>query len=212
MAYSFTAASSQFLSTATAPVTSTPFTMVCWAYTLSYPAGGFRALLGLNRSGLNERHYLAISNTAVFVSSRQNGSTANNIASATIPASINTWVHAGFVCSSNSNRVAYGNGTAGTANTGTASVTPDNFTIGIYRVPADTGFMEGYICEVGIWNIALSAADMNALAKGYKPYLVRPDSLQFYAPLVRDLTDIRKGVTITNNNTATVIQHPRMYG
>jgi len=50
------------------------------------------------------------------------------------------------------------------------------------------------------------------LSKGYIPQFVRPEKLQFYAPLVRDLTDIRKGVTITNNNTATVIQHPRMYG
>jgi hypothetical protein len=40
---------------------------------------------------------------------------------------------------------------------------------------------------------------------------VRPQSLVFYAPLVRDLQDVRGGLTITNNNGATVAAHPRVY-
>jgi hypothetical protein len=40
---------------------------------------------------------------------------------------------------------------------------------------------------------------------------VRPQSLVFYAPLVRDLIDYKGGLTITNNNTATVANHPRVY-
>jgi hypothetical protein len=40
---------------------------------------------------------------------------------------------------------------------------------------------------------------------------IRPQSLVFYAPLVRDLIDVKGGLTITNNNTATVANHPRVY-
>jgi hypothetical protein len=40
---------------------------------------------------------------------------------------------------------------------------------------------------------------------------VRPQNLVFYAPLVRDLIDAKGGLTITNNNGATVANHPRVY-
>jgi hypothetical protein len=40
---------------------------------------------------------------------------------------------------------------------------------------------------------------------------VRPQSLRFYAPLIRDLQDVRGGLTITNTNSATVANHPRVY-
>jgi hypothetical protein len=41
---------------------------------------------------------------------------------------------------------------------------------------------------------------------------IRPQSLVFYAPLVRNLVDTKGGLTITNNNSATVADHPRIYG
>jgi hypothetical protein len=40
---------------------------------------------------------------------------------------------------------------------------------------------------------------------------VRPQNLKFYAPLIRNLVDIKGGLTITNNNTATVSEHTRVY-
>jgi hypothetical protein len=71
--------------------------------------------------------------------------------------------------------------------------------------------MGGQIAEVGIWNVALTAAEIASLADGMTCDKVRPQSLVFYAPLVRDLQDVRGGLTITNNNTATVANHPRIY-
>ena len=67
------------------------------------------------------------------------------------------------------------------------------------------------IAEVGIWNAALSAAEIASLAKGMTCDKVRPQSLVFYAPLVRDLIDQKGGRAITNNNGATVANHPRVY-
>ncbi len=71
--------------------------------------------------------------------------------------------------------------------------------------------MTGQIAEVGIWNVALTDAEIASLADGMTCDKVRPQSLVFYAPLVRDLQDVRGGLTITNNNTATVANHPRVY-
>lgn len=65
--------------------------------------------------------------------------------------------------------------------------------------------------EVGIWNVALTAAEVASLAKGMTCDKIRPQNLVFYAPLVRDLQDTKGGLTITNNNTATVANHPRVY-
>ncbi len=71
--------------------------------------------------------------------------------------------------------------------------------------------MDGLMAEVGIWNAALTAAEVASLAKGMTCDKVRPQSLVFYAPLVRDLIDARGGRAITNNNGATVAAHTRVY-
>jgi hypothetical protein len=65
--------------------------------------------------------------------------------------------------------------------------------------------------EVGIWNAALTAAEIASLAKGMTCDKIRPQNLVFYAPLVRNLQDVKGGLTITNNNGATVANHPRVY-
>ena len=70
---------------------------------------------------------------------------------------------------------------------------------------------DGRIAELGVWNVALTAAEIASLAKGMACDKVRPQSLSFYALLARDLIDVRGGTTITNNNTATVANHPRIY-
>ncbi len=72
-------------------------------------------------------------------------------------------------------------------------------------------FFLGRLSEVGIWNVALTAAEVASLAKGMTCDKVRPQNLVFYAPLVRDLIDAKGGLTITNNNGATVANHPRVY-
>jgi hypothetical protein len=71
--------------------------------------------------------------------------------------------------------------------------------------------MGGQIADVGVWNVALTAEEVASLAKGMACDKVRPQSLVFYAPLARDLIDVRGGRTITNNNGATVANHPRIY-
>jgi len=119
--------------------------------------------------------------------------------------STNTWYHAASVCVSPFNFLAYFNGTAGAQTTVTTGTGPTllNATV--------IGASDTVIAEVGIWNAALTAAEVASLAKGMTCDKIRPQSLVFYAPLVRDLIDAKGGLTITNNNGATVANHPRVY-
>lgn len=68
----------------------------------------------------------------------------------------------------------------------------------------------GTMSDVAIWNAALTTPEIASLAAGFTPEQIRPQSLQFYAPLVRNLIDVRGGRAITNVNGATVATHPRI--
>lgn len=71
-------------------------------------------------------------------------------------------------------------------------------------------FFQGTIADAAIWSAALTNTEIASLAAGFTPDRIRPQSLQFYAPLVRDLVDVRGGRAITNVNSATVATHPRI--
>jgi hypothetical protein len=59
-----------------------------------------------------------------------------------------------------------------------------------------------------VWNVDLTAAEVASLASGVEAWCVRPDALVFYAPLVRPIADHVGQIALTNNNTATVFDHP----
>ena len=126
----------------------------------------------------------------------------------------NVWNHYAGVFASGASRTPYTNGVAGSENTtSVASITPTFTNIGAFYAETGTAIQlfDGLIAEVGIWNTTLTAAEIASLADGMTCDKVRPQSLVFYAPLVRDLIDYKGGLTITNNNTATVANHPRVY-
>jgi hypothetical protein len=209
MAYQTNISPAKYLS-ASAPVTAVPLTMSCRFFsTLT----------------LNDRTLVAInendSNGSVFVlSMRSNNQIGAGVyragtgyfQSLTSAATINVWNHAAGVFSSNSNRIAYLNGVAGSANTNLVTPINCNF-MGIGAVIRPSVFepFQGYLADVGVWNVALTAEEIASLADGMTCDKIRPQSLVFYAPLVRDLIDVKGGLTITNNNSATVANHPRVY-
>lgn len=102
----------------------------------------------------------------------------------------------------------YVNGSAHASAAGiTASLTGQNICIGGYYSTSYT--LIGTISEFALWNTSLNLADAGSFNRGFTPDQIRPQSLQFYATLVRDLVDVRGGRTITNNS-ATVATHPRI--
>jgi hypothetical protein len=215
MAYEFTAASSQAMTIGSAPVTTVPFTMACWFKPTTYNSRECMVFLGANTNA-GHLFQLAIRSSTdspanEFVAG-QFATSGYNQSVAGVPTN-DQFSHGAGVFVTNSERLAYLNGVAGTLNTGNSGTPTSINRVCIGAVGRDTRveFANSVIAEVGIWNAALTAAEIASLAKGMTCDKVRPQSLVFYAPLVRDLIDYKGGLTITNNNTATVANHPRVY-
>lgn len=66
------------------------------------------------------------------------------------------------------------------------------------------------ITDMAIWSTALKSEEITSLYKQFSPHRIRPQNLEFFAPLIRDLQDRCGGLIITNNS-ATVANHPRIY-
>jgi len=118
----------------------------------------------------------------------------------------------GTVCvtlASTSSRTIYRDG--GNSATNTTPCTPADINrLDIASANGATTF-DGEFAEVGIWTVELTPEEVLAHANGYRCDSIRPQSLVFYAPLIRELIDTKGGLTITNNNSATVAVHPRVY-
>ena len=210
MAYDFVAASTQNLITSSTPVTGTPLTLACWALK---DLTSNRGLVYLANSTDAANNYIGILTTDTnLVGINVTSSTASSFGGGTGTPATGTWFHAAGVFTSSTSRRAYADGVAG-SNT-TTNVTPtgiDRIGIGARVRSTIDQYHDGLIAEVGIWNAALNAAEIASLANGVTCDRVRPQSLVFYAPLIRNLQDVMESRTITNTNTATVANHPRVY-
>lgn len=67
------------------------------------------------------------------------------------------------------------------------------------------------MCEIGVWSTSLSNDEILALSKAVSPSMIRPQSLVFYSPLIREIIDKKNGLAISNVNSATISDHPRIY-
>lgn len=199
----------RYLSSST-PVVATPLTIVSWFRPLQFitndvivsigtTSGSGRFALGriLNLDGIN-----------VLQAASVNDSGGGVGAQVAMPSIAGTWYHGAAVFASTNSRTCYLDA-VGITNTifNLGPSAPNELRIGANNV--NTRFI-GDIAEVAIYNVALTPAEITALAKGFTPDQIRPQSLVFYAPLVRDLIDPKGGLPITNNNSATVVNHPRI--
>jgi hypothetical protein len=209
MAYNFLTGSAQYLSVPSAVVVSNPVTLACW-FNRSATGGGMGLVAISNNTSTNFQQLSLAASDAILAVSNAGAP----IAAALPYAATNQWDHGCAVFASDSSRQVFLNATGSAVQTNTVSVTGENVT-SIGSRPAGAGifgqFFNGLIADVGIWNAALTQPEIASLAKGMACDKVRPQNLVFYAPLARDLIDVRGGRTITNNNTATVANHPRIY-
>lgn len=216
MAYNFTAASSQYLSTASAPVTTYPLTLAAWIYPTSTASP--TAIVSIENTSTGHRFIIQqnvvngnhIQATAIDAS----GATGRSVTSGL---TTNSWQHAAgtFATNSSDNWTAYLNGSSANQNSSSGEtrnpVGVNGLKIGA-RTSASVGlYFAGRIAEVGIWDVVLTAAEVASLADGMACSKIRPQNLKFYSPLVRELIDVKGGLAITNNNAATVTAHPRIY-
>jgi hypothetical protein len=194
---------------ANGPVVATPLTLACWFNsTLDSTNQGLVAI-----SNTNTNYFALIAGGAVAgdplrASVNQAGSAAS--AESTTGYSVNTWHHACGVFSSSTSRSVYLDG--GSSATNTDSKTPSSPSgLFIGAIASLNGLnMSGSIAEVGFWNAALTTEEIASLSKGITCDKVRPQSLVFYAPLIRLVVDVRGGRSFIINGT-TVSNHPRIY-
>lgn len=214
MARTFVVASSQYLEYATAIVTAYPFTMAAWFNSTSVAVD--QSIMSLaDAAGTGEIWHLTARGTVggdpVQFTSRAGG--VNSVAGTAAGFSANTWHHACGVGASATDRTVYIDG--GNPGTNVTSSTPsglDATTIGRISSSSPTFYFGGRIAEAAIWNVALDAAEVAALAKGFSPRLIRPASLLAYWPLIGNYDpeiDLRAGQALTVTG-ATVGDHPRI--
>jgi hypothetical protein len=210
MSFNFVRTSSQRLTTAAAPASPYPLTISAWIKSNSATTSQSIANAGVSAS--NVRYLLALTALGEVIAFSDQGGQASAITTNKITA--NNWHHAAGVFLSRSSRTAYLDGTSGNANTALVGAPTSLNYVSVASAFAGgnwRGHFDGQIAEVGIWNAALTQPEIASLAKGMTCDKIRPQSLVFYAPLVRDLIDTKGGLTITNNNGATVANHPKVY-
>jgi hypothetical protein len=216
MAYAFNNANSRYLSALPSGISATPMTLACWVYPTA--TQNDRAALAVS-DGVTHRNVLQHNtpggNAQMAVvsfgfSGLGNGASGSSYGGETPN---NVWTHIAGVFASSSSRTIYVGGISRSTNTDNCG-SQNNFTeilIGARRNTSVGLQYTGNIADAAVWTVALTADEIASLAKGMTCDKVRPQSLVFYAPLVRDLIDAKGGLAITNNNTATVANHPRVY-
>jgi hypothetical protein len=197
MAYNFNG-SNQFLENNT-PISASPFTLSC---RFNQQASATKYLIQLTGTSAVDGFFVA-SNELVYQFANPNYNEIRGLGTF----SPGAWNHACIVCNSSTSRVAYLNGNSTSSNANSVA----NFSILKIATLSGSLNFNGGIAEVGIWSAALTGNEIDSLVKGMTCDKIRPQSLVFYAPLVRDLIDQKGGLTITNNNGATVANHPRIY-
>lgn len=179
---------SQRLWRGSAPVLQPPLTLAVWVRPGRNSA--YEDVLGLSNTGQNHTGYFLQlrgpdSARAAAVTAQQ-GTFA--IARSADPYALDQWQHLTGVFSATDRRRVYWNGRPGAEDT--VAKTPGGLnraTVGAWESSGGvTAYFAGGAAEAAVWDVALSDAEILALAQGDSPLLVRPDNLRAYWPLGGD--------------------------
>ena len=219
MARLFDDGSSQYLRIDSAVLVAEPLTMAYWFNTNAGALGNAQRMIGISHgAAIGGRSKWAIhirANAAGIIAQKTDSVAVSGNAISTGSVSTNTWMHAAGVFTNDTSRAVYLNGSEDTNATDISTdFTADTTAIGAYYT-ADAGedFLSGMEAEVGIWNVALTQAEINVLKTGFSPLAVRPQSLVSYWPVIGRTSpeiDIVGGYDMTLINGPTVADHPPM--
>jgi len=212
MAYNFVQANGSRIIVSNPLVTSVPITLSAWIRRDAVSTGS-RTIFVLNASNDEVLVRLTSSNTLQAYMFFANGgafaiATNGNI----IAASAWTHVAARYSLSGSSLTISvYVNGVRGTDGSSAVTFSQGAFTGMQIASYGGTNVFGGDIADAGAWNTALSDTEIVSLSQGISCRNVNPQSLRFYAPLIRNPNDIRNNRTLTLVNSPTVSSHPRIY-
>lgn len=210
MARSFVRTSSQYLEVDSPPVTAAPFTVAAWVWTDEGSNDKVVAFIG-DKDSASQYWYLAV-DASERVLWEANATTAARARSGVV-FGLSQWNHLVGVERSATDREVYYNGASQATNATSKSPSgADRVSIGRSGTSSPGIYWDDHMAEVAVWNVALNTDEITALSKGVSPLLIRPTSLVFYLPLVRDADkDIKGGLSLTAFNTPTVADHPRVF-
>lgn len=206
---------SNFKNTGAAVVTNEPFTFACWFYPINNV--NIQTLMSVGDGSPTTFGYFALGfrgdqvGLQVYAFKQNNTATQSNYAQSTNPATLNAWNHACGVYSADNSLTVYLNA----ANSASGSTNCADPTMAMTAIGQNGGnlgpneFFSGNIAEAGIWDVALTLAEIQSLAKGFSPKLIRPGNLALYMPLIREFTSYT-GFAMTESNT-TAENHARIY-
>jgi hypothetical protein len=195
---------------ASAEVTAAPLTMCAWFKAANTTADGNIAFLFNDGVGTNFFILTALGDQPGDPVSWVSNAGAASIVNTTSGYSSGVWHHAcGVELASNSRAVYLDGGNKATAS---ATQVPS---VDALRIHGGSSGLIGQVAELGIWNAALTDAEVASLAKGFAPPCIRRASLTGYYPLVRHdgttlLDTFRSAANGTVTGTVSVADHPRI--
>ena len=186
-----------------------PSTINIWGY--------LTATTSLNRQALCVDNYwgagVGTVESPIMIARGNSARLTTTISAITVP--LNEWHMYTVVCTSNTSRTVYydaGNATTSTVNI-TANNTMNTIIVGAYwtGVPGNENW-RGSLAEAAGWNVALTTVEITSLYKGAKATQVRPASLKFYVPVIRNVQNLTNNDTIVTNTGTSGEAHSRRYG
>ena len=188
------------------PVTGLPFSISMWLNVASY---NFERPLNLTHSTLYHEFNLLFVSGPLVVAQTRNALSGTSSSSGGATPPTNTWFQVGGIWrSGDAYRNHYVNGSPGTANTDSRSVTATSPSPAIMVGFASSSIQ---IADFAVWNVDIGDDSMASLGQGFSAHLVRPDGLVAYAPLVRENTELKSGL-ITETGSVGVQNHPPIIG
>lgn len=197
---------------ALAPVVSTVLSIAGRFWVNTGAVTGVLASMGTAGSANNRRDIIYQSSDTTFRARSFNnaGTGVNAVISAT--GFFDQWVLIAGVWNGVADRTVYRGTSSANNTTSNSPNAPNEMLVGISHT--GTSPLAGRAAEVGVWDVALSAADIAMLTAGLSPLAVQPANLIGYWPLVgRTSPEINLvGVQVlTMVDAPDTIEHPLIY-
>lgn len=212
MAASLSSSSSQYFYVSSSPVATAPITISGWAF--SSARGEIVQIL---KRVLGTYQDVRVRFMVSLLEAYHVGNTIHADINSSGPYSTSQYNHTAGVFESTVSRTVYLNGldwAADHTSVGT-SASYNYMYLGARYSAADGSVglpMNGSLAEVGIWDVVLTMDELISLSKGFAPRRIRPQSLVFYTPLIRNVVELRSGLSVSTSASApTVSEHPRVY-
>lgn len=174
---------SDFGSTATVPIAAFPYTVAIWGRTTALV--GSQMPIGFhNTAGVHHHRMSLTAAGALRISSDAGAGAASSLSTNTLAA--NTWGHFCGRWTSNTDRkgTLAGNIASQAVNTTSRAFVAGSlnaFSIGRDNDSTPADYWSGPLFWPAIWNVALSDAEVELLAKGECPIFIRPQNLVYFA-------------------------------